>query len=494
MGDEYGQGEDYLSSEVKQFIKNLNKSLKTREVYDTRGLYTLDFNSLTDRYFKASPWPSADSVKSVVDDKNFLILYKELYFRHIYAKLTPSVDDRLDSFENYVNLFNILITLNPKDPELELPAVWIWDIIDEFVSQFRAFHSFRTNVPSMKHEILGDELESLRANEHHWSAHSVIRYLYTLSKKAGFTHAGKVDIKDNSVMFKMVGEFSQIGLARVNVLLGDYTSALQALDNIDLANSDPLSPLRVVGCHASVAYHAGVSYLMLKRYSDATECFAGFLGFYGRRKNNLKPHQEDLVANMYGLLAISLALSPEPVEDSLQKSLRDKFGDKLSKSKMEHGDVSGFEELFYECGPQYISPKAPDYDKDLSTHQEATKLQLKVFSAELRQRSRIPTIESYLKLCTAVTAKKLGDFLKCEPDALHSDLMMIRHKTKELKRTSSSAPASSGEWSTQTAKTPFYVASDVVHVANSKPVDRFGQTFISNIMKYEDLIDDIKRI
>lgn len=492
--EEYA-GEEYLSGEVKQFIKYLNKSLQGREVYDTQSLYQGDFQSLTDRYFKASPWPTADSVSSVVDhDPNFLILYKELYFRHIYAKLSPSVDDRLDSFENYVKLFNILISLNTEEPELELPAVWIWDIIDEFVSQFCSFHKYRTHVPSNKHEVLADELQTLKDNEHHWSAQSVIKYLYTLSKKAGIAqNKHQTTRPQTSPMFKSVGEFTQIGLARVHVLLGDYTSALQALDKINMSPSDPMSFTRVLGCNVTTQYIMGVSFMMLKRYSDAIECFASFLGQHSRRKGGLKPHQEDTVNNMYGLLAICMALSPGSIEPTLEKMLRDKYGEKLNK--MAQGDTSVFEEIFYDNCPRYITARAPDYDKDMGLHKEAANLQVRVFVNEMRQQSGAPAIESCLKLCTATTLKKLGEFTKNDnEDAMMADLLAIRASSLELKRSSTSDQPTSGSWTTQGARTPFYIDGNVVHVADPVPVQRYGQTFISNIMKYEDLIADVRHI
>jgi len=363
----------------------------------------------------------------------------------------------------------------------------VWDIIDEFVCQFRSFHNFRASVPSNKHELVPDELQSLKDNEHHWTAQSVIRYLYTLSKTAGIYS----EKPKTSRLFKVLGEFSQIGLARVNVLLGDYSSALQALDKVNLSPNDPSVFRRVMGAYSSLSYYMGVSYMMLKRYSDATDSFASFLGAYGRSKDKLvKPHQEDLLNNMYGLLAMTLSLSPESVEDSLQKKLQDKYGEKLKK--MQQGEVAVFEDLFFESAPQFVSPRAPDYDKDISTNKEATKHQLKMFSEELSQRTRIPSIESYLKLCTAVTVKKLAEFNKTGPEALTADLLMIRHKTRQLKRTG--ANATSGEWTTQGATTPFYVDKEVLHVAESKQVDQYGKTFISSILNYEDLIDDIRNI
>ena len=68
-------------------------------------------------------------VLSICPDEQVLLLYKELYFRHIYAKLTPTVDDKFDSFQTYVDLFNLLRNLDTDAPDFELPTSWMWDII-----------------------------------------------------------------------------------------------------------------------------------------------------------------------------------------------------------------------------------------------------------------------------------------------------------------------------------------------------------------------------
>ena len=90
--------------------------------------------------------------------------------------------------------------------------------------------------------------------------------------------------------------FSLIGLLRVNCLLCDYTSALKALDPIDLAQKRSVYS-RVVLCHVSLYFHMGFAYLMvrvdvlcfaltcavkqMRRYMDAIKTLSGFLLYVG---------------------------------------------------------------------------------------------------------------------------------------------------------------------------------------------------------------------
>lgn len=67
----------------------------------------------------------------------FLLLYKELYYRHIYSKLVPTIEQRIESWLNYCDIFNLLLSVD-SPLSLELPNQWLWDMIDEFIYQFQA--------------------------------------------------------------------------------------------------------------------------------------------------------------------------------------------------------------------------------------------------------------------------------------------------------------------------------------------------------------------
>lgn len=73
-----------------------------------------------------------------------MILYKELYYRDIYARVPggPKPDQRFNSFFNYCDLFNYILSADTPVP-LELPDQWLWELIDEFVYQFQSFAQYR---------------------------------------------------------------------------------------------------------------------------------------------------------------------------------------------------------------------------------------------------------------------------------------------------------------------------------------------------------------
>ena len=46
----------------------------------------------------------------------------------------PSLEQRFESYRNYVKLFNAILSAE-RPLELELPIQWLYDIIDEFIYQ-----------------------------------------------------------------------------------------------------------------------------------------------------------------------------------------------------------------------------------------------------------------------------------------------------------------------------------------------------------------------
>lgn len=71
-------------------------------------MYETSFQGISDRFFKDWPWPSVDAVAPYVDnDHVFCMLYREMWFRHLYARHSPTLKQRIDSWDNYCSLFQV---------------------------------------------------------------------------------------------------------------------------------------------------------------------------------------------------------------------------------------------------------------------------------------------------------------------------------------------------------------------------------------------------
>jgi translation initiation factor 3 subunit L len=51
---------------VKQFVTYLYRHIKERSVVEIHSMYENSFNKITEKYFKQAPWPSAESIASLV--------------------------------------------------------------------------------------------------------------------------------------------------------------------------------------------------------------------------------------------------------------------------------------------------------------------------------------------------------------------------------------------------------------------------------------------
>merc|ERR1712072_1616544 len=133
-------------------------------------------------------------------------------------------------------------------------------------------------------------------------------------------------------------------LLRMHSLLGDYHLAMHTIENIDFHAEVPLF------------YYMGFAYLMLRRYVDSIRTFSDILAFLSKTAgvNNLS-YQYDAMAKkqdqMYVLLLLALALCPRPLDEALERYIKDKFADK--QARLQRGEELCFEELF-----QYACPKS----------------------------------------------------------------------------------------------------------------------------------------
>ncbi|KAM3863008.1 eukaryotic translation initiation factor 3 subunit L [Diretmus argenteus] len=517
---------DLIDQKVYELQSNrVSSESIEQKIYEIQDVYENSWNKLTDRFFKTSPWPEAEAIASLVgNDAVFLILYKELYYRHIYAKVSggPTLDQRFESYYNYCNLFNYILNADGPAP-LELPNQWLWDIIDEFIYQFQSFSQYRCKTAKKSEE----EIEFLRNNPKIWNVHSVLNVLHSLVDKSNinrqlevYTSGGKDShetlvveahcfyVKKRSrdpesvageygrhSLYKMLGYFSLVGLLRLHSLLGDYYQAIKVLENIELNKKSMYS--RVPECQITTYYYVGFAYLMMRRYQDAIRVFANILLYIQRTRNMFQrsTYKYEMInkqnEQMHGLLAIALTMYPMRIDESIHTQLREKYGDKMLR--MQKGDLQVFEEQFSFACPKFLSPVVPNYDNVSSNyHKEPYNQQAKVFAEEVEQQAQLSTIRSYLKLYTTMPVAKLAGFLDMTEQEFRIQLLVFKHKMKNLVWTSGIS-ALDGEFQSA-SEVDFYIDGDMIHIADTKVARRYGDFFIRQIHKFEELNRTLKKM
>lgn len=485
---------------VDHFLGLLLTGLQNRNIQEVNKLYEDTFNKLTDKYYKNTKWPSAEAVKEQISDSPlFVILYKELYYRHIYSRLTVTYADRKGSWENYCKLLDLLIEDLSQGDNLSvgLPAQWIWDMLDEFVYHYQTYCNYRN-----KQIKLGrvKDLEEFRENPDVFDTTKVLMYLHQVAKHSqieGYLKAGpQEEGSENAVTgaaytdepTRLLGYFSLMQLLRMHSLLGDYHTAMQTIQFIDFNEEVPLF-YKIPACHVTLYYYMGFAFLMMRRYADSVRCFGDLLVFLSKTSgvNSLSYQYDAMVKKqdqMYALLLIGLALSPRQVDESLEKHIREKYSEK--QAKLARGEELAFEELFSYACPKFISASMPSLDSSETLDvNEAHNRQKHLLLREVKQQQFLPRIGSYMKLYTAIKMSKLAALCEMDEEGLRDQLMCVTHKTRQLVR--QKGPPLDGELQL-CSEVEFYIDGDMVHINAQRAERAHADVFLEQILKFQDLL------
>lgn len=477
-----------------------------REIYT---MYSHTFPTLSERFFKGGTWPRAESIAYLVDnDHVYLVLYKELYFRHIYATGVPTLEQRKESWENYCELFTIILTSNLN---MLLPNGWLWDMIDEYVYQFQSYLQYRG-------KLLGKTMEEIQAlknaDQGMWDSKSVVQTLEQLVVRSGireelgapggsealYTTEGYSTTSSN--VLRMLGYFSLIGLLRVHCVLGDHCAGIKALAPLNPHIRKGLFATKIAMAAITLAYYSGFAYLTMHRYLDAADCFNFGVMYVNKVKSHHARgmgHDQLLKKNeqMYAALAITSSLCSavyKNLDEAASSALREKYGDKIRS--MTAGSFVIYEDLFNYCCPKFVMSTPPEWsDAACNTNYTAMKNQLALFMETVEERKHLPALKQVLKLYSSIPMAKLASIVEMDVNEVSAQLELL--KTTSYVKTWSAGDALSGE--------PQYCGDlefsiekrdgeDFVVGKESKGVTIKGDFLIKHIQKFNDIVRDLSNM
>ena len=289
-------------------------SLRQEKLNEIHTCYEYKFSHISDHFYKDSAWPDAELVSQLVDgDEVFVMLYKELYFRHLYAKLGPNITlhQRIASWENYTSLFERVFSDDDDDnnlDRLDLPVQWLWDMVDEFVYQYSDFARFRSK-DLKKRSLSDDDMELLKKSSKVWDTMQV---LSTLNRMVADSNVNSILLEDKrnpegealhsalnseigiAHVQLVLGYFALVSMCRMHCSCGDYWTALKSIENLDFKGSNsehfPFY-MRVTSCYIALYYYMGFSMMMMRRYTDAVRTMTGVLMYLYRTQHLTRPYQ-----------------------------------------------------------------------------------------------------------------------------------------------------------------------------------------------------------
>jgi len=512
---------------LRDFVFDLYQSTRHSCNADEQSvLYKETFRDLSSKYFASSAWPSAtSSISSECDnDPLFLAFYREMTLRHLHSTTRPAVRDRIDGWHVYRTLFDLLLSEAPdaenasSKSNVYIIPEWAFDIVHEFVYQFQGFCQYRTKVvlnatnkaSSTANNPSTEILETLLNNRDAWAVETVLFYLHRF---LGFATLDVSSTDDNrtsqSLMaYKYLGLFSAVALSRLECLLGDYHQSLVALTPIYHTTSNTSIVNEVFQARLSLAYHAGVSYFMLRRYKDATTILSDICvilqrGFKTGQLRKLSGYDQfmKLQERMIALLAIVTHICPyAKVDDALVRLIREKHSSQLVK--IESGE-EGYEDLFIFACPKFVSPAVPDYNitssssesnndetstskLHSSTGQDAYNLQIKQFMTQMSQQRTLRKLRSYLKLYTSIPIDKLASFNDTPIKEFVSYLLCYKHKMNQLEHNKDGQDPMDGVVTTA-MDLHYFIQDDIIHISDCKD-GSISSNFVEDKDGYQGLV------
>ena len=523
---------------VRGFYRSLSRHLSSRNIYALHQLYESDFPKLSERYYSDSSWPTPEQMADSVGEEDdgggqgggvrssASLLYRDLYYRHIYSKLTVDVEDRVESFHAFMELFHALLSMSNDallqaqrdkgdgrdrkggkkgqqhhqqrsgrddeggdDSVFELPVNWTWDLVEEFVYQFESFHLFRARANKLSQE----EAQTIADNPDVWNGHTVLRYLHAMVRKAGIdinvsaAAAASTSSAPVASFFNTLGYFALVGLLRVHVLLCDYSSALQVLTPVDLRQHKTLLA-SVPACYLTLYYYLGYSYLMLHRYVDALRIFSYFLVYRTRNKHvqhkvQSTPTMASKLDKLQGLLALAYAISPDLVDDAIVSELKDKYGERWAR--LQRMDMVVYEDVFFTCSPKCVVLTAVQPSSPLAqSPHELRQQQWAVFSQDVVERARLPALISYLKLFSSVSVAKLSAHLGLNEDDTLALLMMSGMKAEQERWVGGSAADGRR---VAVVDTEMRLDGERVEMNKEQSTRKYGDFFVRQIARLEEI-------
>jgi translation initiation factor 3 subunit L len=446
-------------------------------------------SQLTDRYYKASAWPTAESIAGLVEnDGLFLLLYQTLWFKHLFSKLPVSLEARTDAWQNSVAFFDYLLEVkDARDVEAELPLAWVWYIVDAFVNQVQDMAYLRSAI-----DVSPDVPDRV------CDVNVAIGYLERLIDKSTIVQCLKEDRKvgfGQHSLYYTLGYFSIIGLARLRCSLGDYEGTLRVAAPIDVSKKGLYS--RAIAAYVALFHSLALAHLMQRQHVACVTVASTMLHFVSRTKQY---HQRSYIYHnmiqtsdrLYALLALCSALYSSPLDDQLRNAVRDRFGENMAR--VTRGNTDAFEELFLKAcvrllpdgalapaappaaaagaGAEKRSASSAECARVINSARRAADKAAAVRASKLIL-TAMPQLRSILRLYSTISVSKLAGLLEVDNGTCRQQLDAYLRES----------PAAGSDVS-------FRLEGDMLHVIDAAQATSRktpGEIFARQIRKLDDL-------
>ncbi|AFZ79110.1 hypothetical protein BEWA_019550 [Theileria equi strain WA] len=508
-----------IEPEVVDFLIRLHDNLYRKNADAIKNLYEQDLNTITERFFKSSRWPSISDVAGFYSQSGrfhslIMALYSEIYYRHAFYLGEASFEDRVDSWNKYVRLLSYFIEEcdNPDGSEgldsLTIPASWVWDMLDEFVYQLQESCRWRSRLFSSKGSasVESDEGSSslqtkMEEAENIWSVPVALELLHKLANnpvfKAACQSTKEVSV-DSTTLNYQLGYFASISLLRLHVLLGDYYTSLIMASNVDLS---PKSLYwKIPACHVTLVYYLGFSFMMLRRYNDAIRILSQLLIFLTKQRSYLvsQSYQQGYMSKqtekMYLIIILCHVTTKIKLDETILQTIKEQYANKFYQLQVDNEEA--FRDVFLKACPKFIDPSITMHkasDGTTSSINEPIQRQVQIFLEEINKLRKVDEIYSYAKLYHNISLTKLASLMNIGDDkeVLRSYILCVKHLVRQFVSNSYSfyhadALQSFGD------RDDLYIDQNVLHIKSKQHQKIYAEYFLQQINKCRQTLHNLQ--
>jgi len=509
-----------VEGDVKNFISDFELCVRNGNIPVMQDLYTNQFNRISERFYKNSEWPSISKygyAQDLLNTPQLIYLYSELVLRHILTHLKHAVQQKVDAWNNYYELFQLFLK-DLEDPTVPgvmlLPAIWVWDLLDEFVYHYQKYVELRAKTlddsknagrsQEKDTQQITHDADVFMKNSSAWETKKLVAILEDLVKKSQIEKYLKAirdgTPKDDPTMpcesARQIGYFALVQQCRLQCLYGDYRAALETVELLDFHAPMPIFAT-APSCHVSLLYYVGFAYMMMKRYHDATRTFSQILLCLSKSRA-IAQYQDRMQDKLFHLLLLCITLSPSnALDEHVAKLIAEKYTDIQSKlqaslASPDDDKLELFQEKFNLSCPKFLTPMVEE--GDTASWNEARTRQQNCFMNEVRQMKMLPTITSFMKLYTTLPLQKLSRFCGMDVATLKRQMLALKQKMKQVVHPPDCNKGPLYGEMMHCSDIDFYVEDDKVHVSLIKEDVKLHQVFLKNIAKLNDLMKTMQEI
>ncbi|CAD7963762.1 unnamed protein product [Amoebophrya sp. A120] len=466
-----GEGDGDVPITVRNFLEDFAQAVQESRADTVEDIFVKEYPKLSEGIFrqkhgKNQKWPSLEDARACLSDNhNVHLLYKELYYRHLFSRLDKHVTamDRVDAWNNYQDIFDrvgkdLQAISDGQQPPTGLlqviPVCWLWEMLDEFLYHYTTYCFFKAKVTQQRAK-LQKQLEqdpsqaSVPVNRQTLMDFDIVKeqknvfdsgeVFYTLKRLVMGSNIDAIiriekgidegDVSGISEQAKFLGYFAKIQQVRYHLMLGEYDVALKRVGELDFGWENALY-YRCPAAHVSFCYFVAFSLFMSERYSDCLSVVSKTLHFI-QKLQRFPPLQEQYAGQlmkqqdrMVRLFVLCQVFSPDGYqcipEENVANWCADKYADDIKVLKTWGSkDVAGPEtdmntkpwmaklvEFFNAIQPRFVTI----LDEDLTGSQdsmEGHKRQWELFWGRMMSQRYVPWVRNVLRMYSKISLAKL---------------------------------------------------------------------------------------